>query len=141
MLHKRIKAGLPGGSPPFRIGGRMKNTVDECTRALLEAIRESKEYKDFERCKAIMEGQDEARARADAFRKKVYLMQDSNCSIDRLDEMARLSRERQELRKDKMVSEYLATELALCRMLQRISLQILNVTDIQLEALEDAIEL
>lgn len=117
----------------------MDHTVEECTRALLEAIKNSGEYKNFEQAKAQIEGKPEARRKVDEFRKKAYLLQSSDSSIDLLDEMNRLAFERQELRKNEVVTNYLASELALCRMLQRISLEVMNVTDIQIEALKDVI--
>lgn len=117
----------------------MDHTVEECTRALLEAVRNSEEYKNYEKIKAEIEGKPEARKKVDDFRQKAYLLQSSNSSIDLLDEMNRLAFERQELRKDRLVTEYLSSELSLCRMLQRISMEVMNVTDFQLEALKDVI--
>lgn len=117
----------------------MDHTVEECTRALLEAIRNSEEYKNFEKAKAQIDGKPEERKKVDDFRRKAYLLQSSDSSIDLLDEMNRLAFERQELRKDEAVANYLSSELAVCRMLQRISLEVMNVTDFQIEALKDII--
>lgn len=117
----------------------MDHSVEECTRALLEAIRNSEEYKNFEKTKAEIEGKPEERKQVDDFRRKAYLMQNSDSSIDLLEEMTRLACERQELRKNQLVTDYLSSELSLCRMLQRISMEVMNVTDIQLDALNDAI--
>ncbi|MDO5344469.1 MAG: YlbF family regulator [Lachnospiraceae bacterium] len=117
----------------------MDHTVEACTRALLEAIRNSQEYKNFEKIKEDMEGKPEERKKVDDFRRKAYLLQNSNSSIDLLDEMNRLAFERQEMRKDRLAAEYLSCELSLCRMLQKISMEVMNVTDIQLDALKDAI--
>ena len=47
----------------------MDRIVEECTRALLEAIRNSEEYKNFEKAKAEIAGKPEERKQVDDFRR------------------------------------------------------------------------
>lgn len=117
----------------------MRNEVEKCTQALIEAIRESKEYKEFEKSKTAVAEHPELRGQIDEFRKKIYLLQNSDTSIDLFGEMNRLFVERQELRRNTVISRYLTTELRMCRMLQSISMEVMNVTDLEIDGFEDAI--
>lgn len=119
----------------------MSDQVEKCTQALIEAIRESREYKEFEKSKAAVAAQPELRAQIDEFRRKTYLMQNSEQSVDLFQEMKRLFEERQELRRNTVISRYLSTELRMCRMLQLISMDVMNVTDLEIEGFEDAISM
>ena len=117
------------------------NDVTECTRTLLEAIRKSQAYRDFEQSKKKIKEHPELKQKIDDFRKRVYLLQNSDSSLDVMDEMQRLYLERQELKKNVMVDEYLSSELRVCRMLQKISMEVMNVTDVELEPFEDMIKI
>ncbi len=115
------------------------STVSECKKQLLCAIRESKEMRRFETARDALKNHDAEREQIDAFRKRVFLLQNSNESIDMLDEMTGLFQVREELHENPLVGEYLDAELDLCRMLQRISMDVMNITDLELDSFSDII--
>ena len=117
----------------------MDKKVEECTRALIEAVRNSEEYQTFEKSKIKVEEYPELKRKTQVFRRRVFLMQNSDDSIDLLDEMNRLFAARNELYQNAIIAEYLTAELRLCRMLQKISMEVVGVTDIELESFEDVI--
>ena len=117
----------------------MSSEVEACTRALMEAIRNSVEYRNFEQCREQVRRQPELRKIIDEFRRETYLLQNSNSSLDLADEMKRLYEKRREIRKNKVVSDYLSAEVGICRMLQKISMEVMNVTDLELDGLADVI--
>lgn len=118
----------------------MNARIEKCTKELLEALRECEEYKVFEENKERMKEHPELRAQMDEFRKKVYLIQNSNTPTDMLEEMSKLFKERQEIYKEPMVAEYMEAELHMCRILQKISMEIMGVTKVELEAFNDVID-
>lgn len=118
----------------------MNDRIEKCTRDLLEALRECEEYKTFEENKERMKEHPELRSKMDAFRKKVYLIQNSNTPMDRLDEMSKLFKERQEIYGEPLVAEYMEAELHMCRILQKISMEIMGVTKVELDAFDDVID-
>lgn len=118
----------------------MNDQIEKCTRDLLEALKECEEYKIFEENKERMKGHPELRSKMDEFRKKVYLIQNSNTPIDMLDEMSKLFKERQEIYKEPLVAEYIEAELHMCRILQKISMEIMGVAKVELEAFNDVID-
>lgn len=118
----------------------MNDRVEKCTRELLEALRECEEYRMFEESKARMKERPELREKMDEFRKKVYLIQNSNTSIDMLDEMSKLFKERQAIYEEPLVAEYMEAELHMCRLLQKISMEIIGISQIELEAFDDVID-
>ena len=119
----------------------MKDTIETCTQALMDAIRNSEEYKDFEKSKLEIAKHPELRQQMDEFRKNIYLLQNSDVSIDLLDEMGRLFQKRTELYKNPLLADYLSSELRICRILQRISMEVMNVTDVEIDAFADVISI
>ena len=53
--------------------------------------------------------------------------------------MADLEREYEDFRKNPLVHEYLEAELRVCRMMQKISQELVSVIDLELDDIEDAI--
>ena len=130
------------GNPQYHIGRKkeiMKDTIENCTQALVEAIRNSDEYKEFEENKVRMKEHPELRAQMDEFRKKMYLLQNSDSSIDLLEEMSSLFKERQELYKNPLIADYLASEIHMCRIIQRVSMEIFGLANVEIEAFENLI--
>ncbi len=119
----------------------MKDRIESCTKALIEAVKDSDDYKEFERSKEKLREYPELKVQIDQFRKRVYVLQNSDSSIDLLDEMEHLLQERRELYKNSLIASYLVSELHLCRMLQRIGMELFGVTDMEIDAFEDAISI
>lgn len=91
------------------------------TDQFIEKIRQTeicREYfKQFERVKQFPE----LKKQIDEFRERNYRMQNEMDSDALFDEVDRFEREYEEFRKNPIVDEFLAAELAFCRMCQEIT--------------------
>lgn len=97
------------------------NRIDEAFDNLLEAVKQSEEYERYQIIQEQINEYPELEREINGFRQKVYLLQNSNGTIDIYDETDRMEEEYREFRKTPLVSEYLAAECALCRMIQQIN--------------------
>ncbi len=119
----------------------MITEVERCKKDLIRALLCSREYERFEQAKQKIRGQDEKRVMIDEFRRKCYLMQNSFSPIEILDQMEDQFQARLELRRDRDVADYLDSELDVCRMLQRICIDVIMSIDLEIDGFEDSIEI
>ena len=99
------------------------NTIEESIKGLLEAIKESPEYLEFQK--------PELKERVDTFRADNYKVQ-NECDSDNLFEVVeQMGKESAELRRHPEVNAYLDAELALCKMMQRICIKLGEGIDIE----------
>lgn len=119
----------------------MQDTVEKCTRALAEAIRTSEAYQAFENSKTQIKKHPQLREMMDEFRRDRYLWQNGEERTDPMGEIRLLLQRKQELCKNPLTAEYLLAEEQLCRMLQKITMEILSLTDVEIEAFEDQISI
>ena len=97
---------------------------------LLEAIKESPEYLEFQKQSDILKKKPELKARVDTFRADNYKVQ-NECDSDNLFEVVeQMGKESAELRRHPEVNAYLDAELALCKMMQRICIKLGEGIDI-----------
>lgn len=115
----------------------METEVKERLEALLNAIRQSPEYREFEEARKPVNADPKLRRKVDAFRRKSFLFQNADTQVDVPADRNDLFLERTELRENEEINRYLDAELAMCRMLRSIALNVLNVTDIEIEGLGD----
>lgn len=109
--------------------GMCMNRVDESIGLLAEALKESPEYQKYQEMRAKIHQDSEKERQVNEFRKKLYLLQNSREQMDLFTEMERLQEESAPLRAQPDVSEYLAAELALCRMVQHINYRLMQEID------------
>ena len=88
------------------------NTVDESLNHLIEAVRHSKEFQDYQIVKAKVEKYPEKKRSLDKYRTRMYKIQNNHGETER---------ESERFRQDALIDEFLTAELALCRMVQRIN--------------------
>ena len=119
----------------------LNKQLEECTEQLLDAVRNSEAYLNFEHMKKEIAGHPELRAELDEFRRKVYLMQNSSEAYNLMDELADLHKEKERLYLNPLIGEYLNAELHVCRMLQKISMKVLSVADLEIESFELSISI
>ena len=81
------------------------NTVDESLNHLIEAVRNSKEFQDYQIVKAKVEEYPEKKRSLDKYRTRMYKIQNNHGETDLYHH----------------IDEFLTAELALCRMVQRIN--------------------
>lgn len=100
------------------------NTIEENISRLMDSIKESAEYQEFQKQNAILKQNPELKSRVDAFRAENYRIQ-NECDADNLfDVVEQMGRESAELRRHPEVNAYLDAELVLCRMMQRICVKL-----------------
>lgn len=100
------------------------NTIEENISRLMESIKDSAEYLEFQKQSEILKQNPELKKRVDAFRAENYRVQ-NECDADNLfDVVEQMGRESAELRRHPEVNAYLDAELALCRMMQRICVKL-----------------
>lgn len=111
--------------------------VTECTNALVHAIKTSDAYLRFEKKKEELKQYPELRKKINEFREFNYKLQSTVSGIDLYDESDRFFTELQEFRKDPIVSEYLESELQICRILRAVGCQIYGTVDLELADILD----
>ncbi|MCQ2538857.1 MAG: YlbF family regulator [Acetatifactor sp.] len=105
------------------------NSVKEATDALLSAIKSSEEYLSY---RDVLEKvlQDPAlKAQIDEFRRRNFMLQTSQ-DID-FEKLDRFEKEYEYFRQNPLVSDFLAAEVDLCRMIQDITMRITGEIDFQ----------
>ena len=98
------------------------NTMEQATDDLIEAILRSEEYLTYQAELARLSEQPELKAQVDEYRRRNFEFQPRpDIDFDKLDAFAR---EYESFREKPVVEEFLAAELAFCRMMRGISLHI-----------------
>ncbi len=106
------------------------NTIEESISRLIESIKESAEYTEFKKQSDILKADPELKNRVDAFRSENYRIQ-NECDADSLfDVVEQIGKESAQLRSNPQVNAYLDAELALCRMMQNISMKLVDGIDL-----------
>lgn len=97
---------------------RLEKALEEMTAAVLD----SPEYKEYDLQRNRVKEVPGLKARIDDFRERNFLMQISEEAA--LDKLEAFEKEYANFREEPMVSEFLAAELAFCRMMQDINLHL-----------------
>lgn len=96
---------------------KLENALEQ----IIEAILDSPEYKRYDEQRNKVNQYPELKAQIDEFRTRNYILQTGDeAAFDKIDE---IEEEFYEFRQNAMVSEFLAAELAFCRMMQDINLR------------------
>lgn len=96
------------------------NQLDESLKNLIDAVKDSSEYKEYQRIRNLVHQEPEKERAIDEFRRRNFELHKCR-NVDLYAEMDRLEGEFAPLRAQAYVNEYLAAELALCRMIQKIN--------------------
>ena len=92
--------------------------------AYVGALKQSKEYQDYVRTLAAVKEVPGLKEQVDEFRKKNFLLQNSeNTSFETIESF---ELEYAEFRQNPLVEDFLAAELAFCRMMQESNLRIID---------------
>lgn len=100
------------------------NQFDESLTNLIEAVKDSSEYKEYQRIRELVHQEPEKERAINEFRRRNFELHKCR-NVDLYAEMDRLEGEFAPLRAMPYVNEYLAAELALCRMIQKINYSIM----------------
>ncbi len=98
------------------------SNIDNALEQVIDAILSSEEYRQYDLQRNKVKQYPELKAQIDEYRKRNYELQNrEDYAFDKIDVF---EREYADFRENPLVSDFLAAELALCRMLQRINLRI-----------------
>ena len=98
------------------------SNVDNEVNQLIYAIKDSVVYQEYHRKLAEVRQYPEIKRKIDEFRTRNFELQNSQDFA--LEKLEQLEKEYEEFRENTLVSEFLAAELAFCRMMQDINNQI-----------------
>lgn len=90
----------------------------------IDKLKKTKVYQEYEEQKNRIKENPELKQQVDEFRRKSYELQSRNYSENLYDEMDRFQREYEEFREIPQVHDFLSAELALCRMIQKLTAEI-----------------
>ena len=114
--------------------------VREYMDNLLKALEESELFRVYENSRKELMQHPQYAQQMNEFRKKNYLLQASPHVLTK-EEQGEMFAERAKLRSNPLIARYLDSELDLCRTLQRICLEIINLADLGIEPFEDSISI
>lgn len=96
--------------------------VNEAVKQLVGAIQNTDAYLEYQRQLARVKEQPELKRQIDDFRTRNFELQTSkDTNFDKIDQF---TRENEAFRENPLVSDFLAAELAFCRMMQEIGLYV-----------------
>ncbi len=104
--------------------------IDTALNELVRAIKESPEYMRYQKAREELHKEPELERTVHEFRKKNYQIQNSG-NVNLFDEVDALERENTDLRRKPVVEAYLSSELAFCRIVQRINWMLIEQLDFE----------
>lgn len=120
--------------PYLCINGRVISVmyqIEESLENLVRAVKESAEYKEYQRMRELIHMEPEKERAIHEFRRRNFELQKCR-DIDLYTEMDHLEKEFEPLRAEPYVNEYLAAELAVCRMVQTINYRLMEEIEFDL---------
>ena len=109
--------------------------VQQKLEELIEAIRESAEYKEYHEAKASLKRDSLLAAKADEFRRRNFELQNNMADEKLYDAVEEIRREYEELCSRKEMDDFLQAENRYCRLLRRVNQQILENADFDIRFL------
>lgn len=111
--------------------------VEALTRELARAIVESPEYREYERCKKRVAEEPELHRQINKFRRAGYILQKTKQGGELYEGMERLESEYREFCEDPRMMEYMAAELSVCRLMQKVNQELLSAIDLEMDSIEE----
>lgn len=106
--------------------------VEERTDMLVQAIRESEEYQRFLKVKKEVEQNEMLCQKINEFRQKNFQLHISLEGEELYNAMDNFEKEYSDFRKDPLVNQFLAAELAMIRMIQHVEKKLVDAIDLDL---------
>lgn len=101
---------------------RLEGHLDQAVESLIDAIKESEAYCKYMSALAAVKQQTGLKQQIDEFRKENYVMQNTgDMAFERIEQFEQAY---SDFRENPLVSDFLASELALCRQIQQINFNI-----------------
>ena len=108
------------------------NQIDICISQLITAILESEEYQRYLEIREKIKQEPEKERAIHDFRRRNFEMRKNPNNIDLFDEFDRFEKEFAQFRAQPLVDDYLAAELAVCRLFQRINWRLIENVEFDL---------
>ena len=105
--------------------------IEDAMDGLMTAIRNSEEFIRYQAIKEKVHGFPKLESQITEFRKKNYLLQNSDGNVDLYDATDKMEQEYREFRKNPLVAEYLAAENAFCRVVQKVNWTLIEELDFE----------
>lgn len=107
----------------------MDSKIQESLQKLITDILDSQIYQEYQKQLALAKEQPELKAKIDEFRtRNLELQAGEHTTFEQLDSF---EREYENFREDPLVDEFLAAELALCRMIQKLNRVLVESIDFE----------
>lgn len=101
---------------------KLEEDLDQAVENMIDALKKSEVYRKYLEALTAAKQQPGLKQEIDEFRRKNYLMQSSGDMA--FEHIEQFEREYSDFRENPLVADFLAAELALCRMVQQISLHV-----------------
>ncbi len=98
---------------------RLEERLDQAVGTLIATVKDSEAYGRYQTALAAVKQQPGLKEQIDEFRRKNYVMQ--NAGDMAFEQIERFEQEYSDFRENPLVADFLAAELALCRMIQQIN--------------------
>lgn len=108
-----------------RVGYHMSD-VEQAIENLLEALKRTKEYTEYQCQLQKINMQPELRKQVDAFRNENFELQNSTPEDQMLQRMEQFEEKYQVFRENPLVNDFLEAELSFCRKMQEVTLKIME---------------
>lgn len=105
--------------------------VRDCLDALISALENCDDFKMYKEARARMHEYPEKEKRVRELRKKNYLLQNSKEKVDLFVELERLEQEYADVYKDPLLQSFLSAEVAVCKIVQQVNLEMINCLDFE----------
>ncbi len=106
--------------------------IDACIEKLIDAILNSGEYRQYLEVREKVKREPETEQAIHEFRRRSFQMRKNGENLDLYEEIDRLGEEFAQLRSEALVNDYLAAELAVCRLFQKINRSLLEQVEFDL---------
>lgn len=104
--------------------------IKEALNVFMATLKDTPEYKNFCMQRDKIKAQPQLKAQIDEYRKRNFELQNSDeRKEDLFERMEQLEKDYARLCENPLVRDFLEAELALCRMVQEINLEIANALD------------
>lgn len=114
--------------------------IRRCTAQLLDVIRDSDVYRTYIEAQKAVAADPRARETVNEFRRRMYEIQNSEDPDSVYEQTEKLEKDFYIVRRNDVMNRYLQAELAMCRTLQTISEQLVQLVDFDIEDFIDTIK-
>lgn len=107
----------------------MDNKVEKSLQGLIADILDSEIYNEYQKQLMLVKGREGLKEKIDEFRTRNLALQTGEHTT--FEQLECFEREYEDFREDPLVDDFLAAELALCRMLQKVNRLLVEAIDFE----------